>query len=107
MTVGYTLAKPIDTQEACDAYSAAVEAVISHNSAAGPTDNLWGFVDKGDYYELVESAPAPASTEDTEAKPTIEEQLASLQAAQDDTDALLVDQDYRITLLELGISEDE
>lgn len=33
------------------------------------------------------------------------ETLATLQAAQTDTDSLMVDQEYRLTLLELGITE--
>lgn len=33
------------------------------------------------------------------------ETLAALQAAQADTDSLMVDQEYRITLLELGVTE--
>lgn len=33
------------------------------------------------------------------------ETLAALQAAQTDTDSLMVDQEYRLTLLELGITE--
>ena len=33
------------------------------------------------------------------------ETLAALQAAQTDTDSLMVDQEYRLTLLELGIAE--
>ena len=43
--------------------------------------------------------------EPEKAPPTVEEQLAALQTAQEDTDALLVDQEYRLTLLELGITE--
>ena len=37
--------------------------------------------------------------------PTLAELLADTQTAQEDTDALLVDQEYRLTLLELGITE--
>lgn len=35
------------------------------------------------------------------------ETLAALQAAQTDTDSLMVDQEYRLTLLELGLDPDE
>ena len=33
--------------------------------------------------------------------------MTELQSAQSDTDALAVDQDYRLTLLELGVTDDE
>lgn len=36
-------------------------------------------------------------------QPTIKEQLAALQTALEDADALNVDQEFRLTLLELGI----
>ena len=40
-----------------------------------------------------------------EALDKLPETLAALQAAQTDTDSLMVDQEYRLTLLELGITE--
>ena len=39
--------------------------------------------------------------------PTIAELLTETQTAQDDADALNLDQDYRLTLLELGVTDDE
>ena len=39
--------------------------------------------------------------------PTLAELVAETQAAQADTDALAVDQEYRLTLLELGVTDDE
>lgn len=39
--------------------------------------------------------------------PTLAELLADTQAAQDDADALNLDQDYRLTLLELGVTDDD
>ena len=39
--------------------------------------------------------------------PTIAELLADTQAAQADADALNLDQDYRLTLLELGVTDDD
>lgn len=35
------------------------------------------------------------------------ETVTALKAAQSDTDALNLDQDYRLTLLELGVTDDE
>ena len=39
-------------------------------------------------------------------EPTFKEQLETLKAAQADTDAMTVDQEYRIALLELGITDE-
>ena len=39
--------------------------------------------------------------------PTLAELLTEAQAAQDDADALNLDQDYRLTLMELGVTDDE
>ena len=39
--------------------------------------------------------------------PTLADLLTETQAAQDDADALNLDQDYRLTLLELGVTDDE
>ena len=38
---------------------------------------------------------------------TLPETLAALQSAQTDTDTLMVDQEYRLTLLELGVTPEE
>ena len=42
-----------------------------------------------------------------EAKERLPETVAALQAALADADALNIDQDYRLTLLELGVTDDE
>ena len=42
-----------------------------------------------------------------EAKDKLPETVAALQAALADADALNLDQDYRLTLLELGVTDDE
>ena len=101
--LGYTLAKPVETQEQCTAYAAMAEAVNAHNAACAVGDTLWGIEDKTDCYEVAEGGtvpePEPAST-----LPTTEERLAALEAGQADADALNVDQAYRLTLLELGLT---
>lgn len=38
---------------------------------------------------------------------TLPETLAALQSAQTDTDSLVVDQEYRLTMLELGVTPEE
>ena len=53
--------------------------------------------------------PTLAEKEDAEKKQKEREQLletvAALKAAQSDTDEMVVDQEYRITMLELGVSD--
>ena len=103
ITLGSTITKPVETQEQCTAYAAMAEAVNAHNAACGVGDTLWVIEDKADCYEVAEGEtvpePEPAST-----LPTTEERLAALEAGQADADALNVDQAYRLTLLELGLT---
>ena len=77
--LGYTIAKPVETQEQCTAYAAMAEAVNAHNAACGVGDTLWVIEDKADRYEVAEGEtvpePEPAST-----LPTTEERLAALEA---------------------------
>lgn len=98
---GYQIAKPVITPEECAAYTEAAKAVSAHNDACKAGQMFWGIADKGDHYEVIEDGVME------EPAPTIEQQLADLQTALEDADALNVDQEYRITLLELGITEDD
>lgn len=79
IVLGYTLAKPVETQEQCTAYAAMAEAVNAHNAACAVGDTLWVIEDKADRYEVAEGGtvpePEPAST-----LPTTEERLAALEA---------------------------
>lgn len=79
IVLGYTLAKPVETQEQCSAYAAMAEAVNAHNAACGVGDTLWVIEDKADCYEVADGEtvpePEPAST-----LPTTEERLAALEA---------------------------
>ena len=79
ITLGFTIAKPVATQEECTAYAAMAEAVNAHNAACAVGDTLWGIEDKADCYEVEEGGtvpePEPAST-----LPTTEERLAALEA---------------------------
>lgn len=79
ITLGYTLAKPVSTQEQCAAYAAMADAVNAHNAACTVGDTLWVIEDKADCYEVAEGGtvpePEPAST-----LPTTEERLAALEA---------------------------
>lgn len=52
-----------------------------------------------------QQAKLPTTEERLAALDKLPETLAALQSAQNDTDSLMVDQEYRLTLLELGITE--
>lgn len=105
ITPGYKIQKPVFTQAECNAYSAVVDAVTAHNAAAAVGEALWDIDDQPDSYVVVENGTQPDPADLPKPAPTLEEKVAALQAAQADADALNVDQAYRLTLLELGISE--
>lgn len=77
--LGYTLAKPVATQEQCTAYAAIAEAVNAHNAACAVGDTLWGIEDKADCYEVAEGGTVP-EPELASTLPTTEERLAALEA---------------------------
>lgn len=54
-----------------------------------------------------QKADEEAARKHQEALDTLPETLAALQSAQTDTDTLMVDQEYRMTLLELGVTPEE
>ena len=54
---------------------------------------------------MVEAGTQPDPADAPKPTPTLEERLVAVEAAQADADALNVDQAYRLTLLELGITE--
>ena len=113
---GYTIPAAEDA-----AYAALETAVSAHNAAAQPGEPYWGIRLSNAQYEVYEfgEVPQPPTTEELAAQEAAREKEAkrqqllaelpeiveSLQAAQADADALNVDQAYRLTLLELGISE--
>ena len=105
--IGYALAKPVETQAQCDAYAAMVEEVNSHNAACAVGDTLWSIADKPGCYEVTDGGVKPDPADQPEPEPAFKEQLASTQSALADADALNLDQDYRLTLLELGVTDDE
>lgn len=116
--IGYALAKPVETQAQCDAYTAMVEAVNAHNAACAVGDTLWVIEDGTDSYTVAadvavreptaeELAAREEARKKAEAREKLPDTVVALQAALADADALNVDQDYRLTLLELGVTDDE
>ena len=104
--IGYALAKPVETQAQCDAYTAMVEAINAHNTGCSVGDTLWSIADKPGCYEVTDGGTVPDPADLPEPEPTLKEQLETLKAAQADTDAMTVDQEYRIALLELGTTDE-
>ena len=58
-------------------------------------------------YTAEELAAQEEARKKAEAQAKLPETVAALQAALADADALNLDQDYRLTLLELGVTDDE
>ena len=52
--LGCTIAKPVTTQEECDAYAAMAQAVNDHNAACAVGDVLWTIEDNEDCYKVSE-----------------------------------------------------
>lgn len=94
ITTGYRLDKPVATQEQCDAYAAMAQAVNDHNATCQVGDALWIIEDGETSYTVAEG--------EVVRKPEVD----ATPSAEDDLSALVVDHEYRLTLLELGITED-
>ncbi len=85
--------KPIDTQEKCDAYAKMARSVNEHNAACKIGDILWDIEDGEDAYTVVEAGALEAPSE--------EECVSEIDILSD----LVVDQEYRLILLENDIIE--
>lgn len=104
---GTKILKPVITQEECDAYSAVVDAITAHNAGAAVGEALWSMDDQPEAYVVVEAGTQPDPADAPKPTPTLEEWMATVESAQTDTDSLMVDQEYRLTLLELGVTPEE
>ena len=79
---GTKILKPVITQEECDAYSAVVDAITAHNAAAAVGDALWSMDDQPEAYVVVEAGTQPNPADAPKPAPTLEERLATMDAAQ-------------------------
>lgn len=104
---GTKILKPVITQEECDAYSAVVDAITAHNAGAAVGEALWSMDDQPEAYVVVEAGTQPDPDDAPKPPPTLEERMATVESAQTDTDSLVVDQEYRLTMLELGVTPEE
>ena len=104
---GTKIPKPVITQEECNTYSAVVDAINAHNAAAAVGEVLWSMDDQPEAYVVVEAGTQPDPADAPKPTPTLEERLATMENAQNDTDSLMVDQEYRLTMLELGVTPEE
>ena len=99
-------------------YTTIAQAVSEHNNAAATGEHYWGIVLDGGNYTVYEAGtvPPPPTAEEIAAqneaakkqaeREALPDTVKALQAAQADTDALAVDQEYRIAMLELGLTDD-
>ena len=62
IALGYTLAKPVATQEECTAYAAMAQAVNDHNAACGDGDTRW-MIEDGESCYTVAAVPPPTAEE--------------------------------------------
>lgn len=92
ITLGYTIAKPVVTQEEYTAYAAMAQAVNDHNAACTDGDTRWMIEDSESCYtvaavppptaeELAAQEQARKEAEEKAQLPTAEERLAALEAA--------------------------
>lgn len=62
IALGYTLAKPVATQDECTAYAAMAQAVNNHNAACEDSDTRW-MIEDGESCYTVAAVPPPTAEE--------------------------------------------
>lgn len=62
IALGYTLAKPVVTQEECTAYAAMAQAVNEHNAACTEGETRW-MIEDGESCYTVAAVPPPTAEE--------------------------------------------
>ena len=100
--IGYTLEKPVVTQEQCAAYTAMADAVAAHNTACGVGNMLWRIEDKEHCYAIAEDgvvqpptaeelAEQEAERKKAEAREKLPERVDALETANDDIILMMAD----------------
>lgn len=77
--LGYTLAKPVATQEECDTYVAMTQAVTDHNAACAVGDTLWIIEEEESCYKIADGGVVQEPEKQPAPEPTVKEQLTTLQ----------------------------
>lgn len=83
--IGYSILKPVTTQEECNAYAAMAEAVNQHNASCGVGDQLWEIEDSEYAYIVSEGhiVEEPKTTEisNVPSNDTLAQQITNIQLA--------------------------
>lgn len=85
---GIKILKPVITQEECDTYSAAADAITAHNAAAAVGEALWSMDDQPEFYVVVEAGTQPDPADAPKPTPTLEERLVALDKLPETLEAL-------------------
>lgn len=89
ITLGYTIAKPVMTQDECDAYTAMADAVTAHNTACGVGSMRWRIEDKEHCYAIAEDGIVqPPTAEELAAQEEAAKKQAEREALPDTVAAL-------------------
>lgn len=106
ITLGCTLAKPVETQEECTAYAAMAQAVNEHNADCKVGDTKWMIEDGEDSYTVAAVPPptaeelaaqekakeaAAAEAKKKAALEAVPERVDALEAANDDIVLMMAD----------------
>lgn len=75
IALGYTLAKPVETQEECTAYAAMAQTVNEHNAACTDGDTRW-MIEDGESCYTVAAVPPPTA-EELAAQEKVKEEAAA------------------------------
>lgn len=62
--IGYSISKPVTTQEECNAYAAMAEAVNQHNATCAVGDTLWAIEDGESCYCVAALSPIELTIEE-------------------------------------------
>ena len=77
--IGYTLPKPVVTQEECDAYFKMATAINEHNFSGTSGDYYWEIQENDDYFEIVQGDPFP--TDDSLVKESAQQKISESKTA--------------------------
>ena len=77
--IGYTLPKPVVTQEECDAYFKMATAINEHNFSGTSGDYYWEIQENDNCFEIVQGDPFP--TDDSLVKESAQQKISESKTA--------------------------